>query len=70
MIWPLWELEKNGEEKGDFFPGSVQIWRRGTGADIWGSLPGAGIQACWGSHGGSGAEKPMSLFAPHPATAP
>lgn len=35
--------------KRKFFPGSVQIWRRGTARDIWGSLPGARIEACWGS---------------------
>lgn len=46
MIQPLWELEKKIEKKKEFFfPGSVQIWRRGTGTDIWGSLPGAGIEA-------------------------
>lgn len=40
---------KKWRRKRKFFPGSVQIWRRGTGRDIWGSLPGARIKACWGS---------------------
>lgn len=36
---------KKWRRKRKFFPGSVQIWRRGTGRGIWGSVAGAQIEA-------------------------
>lgn len=44
MIQPLWELEKDGEETGNFF-----LWRCRTGSDIWGSLAGAGLGCVGGA---------------------